>query len=221
MINSTAAGRYTPVSIFRRHPKIDDRAVFRLVYGFSQGAGIAAIAASLGLSRKTVRAACLDLRPRLTKPEFLRWHRLNRALAHDLTREADALIREAFVDVLAECANNETCGRVFRRGNRTTRLCRSCPLPAKFTGPECAEEAAGLIDDVRSFYTRLGLREPGPLTPRRFRERLIHTCVIVSVRENTKRLPNGLLDPADHDYLAIGPLMLLLLDDLAADHDAS
>ena len=29
------------------------------------------------------------------------------------------------------------------------------------------------------------------------------------------------LDPADHDYLAIGPLMLMLLDDLAADHDAT
>ena len=211
--------RYTPVSAFRRHPKIDDQALIRLVYAFCQGASIDAAAKSLGLSRKTVRAEYLDLRSRLKKPAFRRWHGHNRALYWHVEPEADRLLRWTFIDVLAECYGNETCYRVFRRGNRQERVCRSCPVPPKFRSLEAAGEAVAMVDTIRTFYARLGLREPDAGKPRIFGERLIHSSVIAAVHENTKRLPNGLLDPSDQGYLAIGQLLLMLMDDLAADQD--
>ena len=133
--------------------------------------------------------------------------------------ETDALIRTTFIDVLAECYDNDTCYRVFRRGNRKTRLCRTCPVPSKFSTVENARDAVDLIDAMRAFYARLGIREREGDRLARFRDRLIHSSVIATVRENTRRLPNGLLDPSDLEYLAIGQLLRLLLDDLADDRE--
>ena len=210
-------GDHAAVSVFRRHPKIDDAALIRLAYAFGQGIGIEAAAKANGLSRKTVRSLYLDLRSRLAKPAFRRWHSLRRALVRRVNSDVDLLMRAAFIDVLADCHANGTCYRVFRRGNRKDRLCRACPIPSCFPTAGAAAEAVAMVDTVRSFYGRLGIREPGSETPVVFRLRLIHSSVIASVRESTRRLPNGLLDPSDQDYLALGQLLLLLMDDLAAD----
>lgn len=209
--------RYAPVSVFRRHPKIDDQALIRFVYGFCQGASIAAVAGSLGLSRKTVRAEYLDLRGRLGKPAFRRWHGHDRALYWHVEPDTDRLLRWTFIDVLAECYGNETCYRVFHRGNRKERVCQSCPVLPRFRSPEATAAAVAMVDAVRTFYARLGLREPNASLPRIFGERLIHTSVVAAVRENTKRLPNGLPDPSDQGYLAVGQLLVLLMDDLAGE----
>ena len=71
----------------------------------------------------------------------------------------------------------------------------------------------------RTLYKRLGIRgesKPDKLTV--FFECLVHACVLAGVRENSKRLPNGLLDPSDTGYQAIGTLLAMLMDDLADDY---
>ena len=211
--------RHTPISMLRRHTKIDDATIIRLCHGFGQGLGMEAMAGAAGVSIKTARAIALDLRARLKKPAFARWHSLNRALVWHVEPEADALIRAAFVDVLAECYGNDACYKVFRRGNRKTRFCRSCPIPSRFSTPDHAREAVGLVDGVRAFYARLRLRENGGDPVQRFRDRLIHGSVIAEVKENTRRRPDGLLDPSDVSYLALGSLLTLLLDDLIEGRD--
>ncbi len=206
--------RYVPVSVFRKHPKLDDPTLIRLAYGFCQGISLDAMAAAYSVSRKTVRDVYLDFRARLKKAAFARWHRQNRILVHVVDPEADMLIRTAFVDVLNECAGNENCYKVFKRGNRAKRVCRACPLLGKFSSPEIIQEAVDMLDTIRNFYGQLGIRERNVDRTANFRERLIHTSVIAAVRENSKRLPNGMLDPADDEFLAIGQLMLVLMDDL-------
>ena len=211
--------RYRPVSGLRHQAKFDDGTLIRLCWGFGQGISIRAMAGSQGLSAKTVRAVYLDLRQRLKQPAFRRWHGLHRALIHHVEPETDALIRTAFIDVLAGCYGNDTCYRVFRRGNRETRLCAACPIPRAFSTAQNAQDAVELVDQVRGLYTRLGIREPDADPLQRFRERLIHGAVVYGVHANSRRLPNGLLDPSDMGYLAIGTLMDLLLSDLAAERD--
>lgn len=212
-------GGNTPVSVFRRHPQIGDNTLIRIAYAFCQGIRVDAAAKAAGLSRKSVRAVYLDLRPRLKKPAFRRWNSLVRALVHVDDPEADALMRAAFLDVLAGCYGNQTCLKTYRRGNRKDRLCRSCPISGKFSSVETAIEAVALVDQLRAFHERLGLRESPNMDLERFRECLIYFSTVETVRQHSAQLPNGLLDPSDQDYLAIGQLHMLIMDDLAADQD--
>ena len=211
--------RYRPVSGVRHGAKFDDGTLIRLCWGFGQGISVQAMAGSQGLSAKTVRAVYLDLRGRLKKPAFRRWHGLHRALIHHVEPETDALMRATFIDVLAECHGNDTCYQVFRRGNRKSRLCAGCPIPRALSTIENAEDAVELVDQVRRLYARLGIREPNADPLQRFRERLIHGAVVYGVCANSRRLPNGLLNPSDMGYLAIGTLMDLLLSDMVAERD--
>lgn len=208
---------YAPVSVFRSHPKTDDPTLIQLVYYFCNGISVKAVAGTLNLSRKTVRAHYLDLRARLTKPKFARWHRVYSALVMVPNRAQERLIKAGLIEALAVCYYS-ACYANYASGQRKKRICRNCPLPHAFGERENIDNAVGAIDDISAFYRRLGIRAETQADKQRvFLERFIHACVIASVRENSKRLPNGLLNPADTDYQGAGSLLAMLMDDLADD----
>lgn len=202
---------------FRKGAKYSEATVIRLVYCFCQGVGLAAAARMTGLSQKTVRGVYLALRGRLCKPAFNRWHGTGRTLIAQPSRLQEMLIRAEYFLVLAHCAENATCARNYRLGNRKARRCRDCPLPGWFPERDW-EDVFRLIDGVHAFYAHLGLRgeksrHPGAL----FRERMIHTTVIGTVRASSRIGANGLFDPLERSFLCGGTLMDMLLTDLAED----
>lgn len=210
---------YTPVSVFRSHPKTDDHTEIQLVYYFCNGISIKAVAETLSLSRKTVRAHYLDFRARLRKPKFLRWHGVYTAMVAVSDPEQERKLKGGLIEALSICYFSGCYGN-FASGQRRRRVCRSCPLPHAFTTTENTSDAIDIIDQVSAFYRRLGIREDAaPNKLGMFYSRLIHASVIACVRENSKRLPNGLLDPADREFQAIGTLLALLMDDLADDRE--
>jgi hypothetical protein len=209
---------YTRVSVFRRHIKLDDETLIRLVYFFCNGIGIDSAAVCLGLSRKTVRGHYLDLRRRLLKPKFRRWHRVYSAIG-TVTDQAKAYrIKGAAIEALTVCYYS-ACHTNYTSGNRKSRMCRSCPLPCAFTKLDIATEAIGVVDAIQSLYKSLDIR--GDVRPDKlsvFFERFVHAGVLASVRLKSKLLRNGLLDPKDTDFEGAGTLMLMLLDDMSDDH---
>lgn len=207
---------YAPVSVFRNHPKIDDAALIRLVYYFSNGISVKAVAGTLGLSPKSVRAHYLDLRARLKKPKFARWHSIYTSLVSVPSLVQERMLKAGLIEALAVCYASKCYGN-YASGNRKNRMCRRCPLPHAFTMSANAADAIGAVDEITAFYRRLGIRgEGGSLDA--FFERFLHTSVIACVREHSRRLPNGLLDPADTEFQAIGTLIAILMDDLSDDH---
>ncbi|MCA1241464.1 hypothetical protein LC092_03325 [Stappia stellulata] len=190
----------------------------RLIYMFAQGISIEITARSTRLSKKTVRTVFLKLRDRLTRPVFNRWHGTHRRLLKLVDPGHEALVRVTFFDVLAECYFNQTCHRNWTLGNRKARQCRSCPLPGKFQTDQTKADALALIDAVHELYRRLGLRlEKGHDPVRLFRLRLLHTTVVGTVLNHSRKLQTGLLDPTDMSYLACGSLIDVFLTDLAND----
>ena len=197
---------------------MDDAALIRLVYYFCCGIGIKAVADALGISRKSVRDHYLDLRARLRKPKFRRWHAVYGALATISDQAEESYLRGAFIEALATCHYSD-CHANYDKGNRKSRICRRCPLSHAFSSPELTAEAIGAIDDIRAFYTRLGIRgEPAGDKLSEFFERLVHSSVVSCVGENSNRLANGLPNPADTEFQGIGTLIAMLMDDLADDH---
>ena len=202
---------------FRAGARFDETALMRLVYCFCQGIGTEVAARSTGLTPKTARGVYLALRKRLLKPAFNRWHGTNRRLLRLPRAEYEVMVRAKYFDVLAGCAGNETCGRNWRLGNRKVRQCRSCPLAEVFTD-ESRAEAYVLIDTVHGFYERLGIRGEKELPPViRFHERLIHTTVVGTVQNNSRKLPTGFFDPSERTFLSGGALLDTLLKDLAEE----
>ena len=209
---------YTPASVFRRHAKADDATLIRLVYYFCNGIGIEPVSKTLDLSRKTVRAHYLDLRKRLGKPKFGRWHSAYKIMPMIADPETEQRIKGGLIEALAVCYFS-SCYTNYASGNRKSRTCRRCPLSHSFASSDSSDDAIAAIDQISAFYRRLGLRgqtAPDKLTE--FFERLIHASTIQSVQENTRRLPNGLLDPSDHTSHAVGTLLQMLIDDMADDH---
>lgn len=209
---------YASVSVFRRHPKIDDQVLIQLIYYFCNGVSVKAVAGALDLSRKSVRAHFLELRARLKKPKFSRWHAAYSVIGTVGDPERERLIKGIVLEALAAC-HYSGCTKNYANGNRKNRICRTCPLPHAFRQSQKVTESIGVVDEVAAFYKRLGVRsdeKPDKLSV--FFERLIHTSVITSVRENSKRHSNGLLDPSDYDFQAAGTLITILMDDLADDH---
>lgn len=204
--------------MFRRHPKTDDQTFIRLVYYFCNGISTKAAAKALGLSRKSVRAHYLDLRARLRKSKFRRWHHVYTALPNVSDLQADQTFRGAFLEALAVC-HDSRCRANYAKGNRASRFCRRCPLPHAFSSSASAQEAVGIVDAIYRFYYRLGIREDDTDDKLgNFFECFLHTSVIATLRETSKRIPNGLFDPSDMDFHGLGTLMVMLLDDLADDN---
>jgi hypothetical protein len=207
----------TGTNQFVRNAKFDEATLMRLAYCFCQGIGLELAARSTGLSRKTARGTYLDLRTRLLKPAFNRWHGTNRRFLKLPSPEYEVLVRAAYFDTLARCAGNEICARNFRLGNRLRRQCRTCPL-AGTASDERRSEAYTVIDTVHDFYERLGIRGEKDMPPvLLFRERLIHTTVVATVHNHSRTLANGFFDPVDRGFLSGGTLLDVLLTDLADD----
>lgn len=206
------SGSYEQRNSLRKHAKLGEAETIQLIYCFCAGVSVDAAAAAASTTNKTVRSHYIALRDLLTQPAFNRWHGLKRTLLNVADPEIEALIKAAFVDVLAECYFNATCHRNYRLGNRQSRRCRTCPIPTKFTSDESADAAIAVVDEVRSFYARLGIRGESQADPLRlFRARLIHTVAVTTARNHSKHLPNGLPDPSDMSDLAIGNLLDRLL----------
>ena len=205
----------TAPSRFGGRAKIDDETLIRLAYAFCQGLGIRTAAASAGVSAKTAREYYLRFRSRLIKPRFNKWHGLHRTLP-TVGPEEELLLRSGFLTVLAACYGNTSCYRNFTAGNRKARLCRSCPVPAAFSGKAAVAEALDLIDSVRRFYAVQHIRgEKGEDPAALFMKRLVHTVTIATAKANSKRTANGLFDPLDTAPLSVGTLLDALLSDLA------
>ena len=191
--------------------------MIRLAYCFCQGISTAVAARNTGLSVKTVRGLYLDLRARLLKPAFNRWHGTNRMLTSVTEPEHERIIRVEYFETLAACGMNETCRRNFRLGNRKVRQCRACPL-GKTYSDERRAEAYTVIDAVHDFYERIGIRgEKDRLAALLFRERLIHATAIGTVQAHSRKRANGFFDPAERSFLGGGTLLDALLTDLAND----
>ena len=209
--------REGPLNQFSRRARLDEGALIRLVFAFCIGTPIERAAAKVGVSAKTTRAVFIRLRARLAQPTFNRWHAAYQMLPNAPSADAQYLAREAFLHTLSACYGNETCARNFALGNRKTRLCRACPMPARFTVPEYLEEALDLIDRVRGFYARLGIRgEKGPDPVTLFRLRLIHTVTIATALGESLSSAGALVKPEKPSFLSVWTLLDLLLTDLAA-----
>lgn len=196
---------------FRARRKIDEVTFVRLAYCFCQGVPLKIAARSTGLSVKTVRGLYLDLRKRLLAPAFNRWHGTNRRFLTLPGPAHEAALRAIYFDMLARCAGNETCARNYRLGNRKHRQCRNCPV-AEQLSDERRAEAYTVIDTVHDFYERLGMRGEKDMLPTLlFRERLIHTTVVATVQNHSRKLRNGFFDPKERGFLSGGVLMATLI----------
>ena len=200
----------------RARAKFDEATLVRLVYFFCNGVPVAIAARNTGLSTKTVRGVYIDLRARLLKPEFSRWHGTSQRLLGLTGPDEEFAVRTLYLDLLGRCAGNATCARNYRLGNRNKRQCRACPLAAA-NSDACRPEAYAVIDAVHDFYERLGIRGEKDIPPAiLFRERLVHTAVIGTVHANSKKLDNGFIDPNERAFLSGGELLSVLLVPLPA-----
>lgn len=190
----------------------EDAAFVQLVYCFCQGIGLAVAVRTTGLSQKTVRKHYLALRALLVRPAFNRWHGTSIRLLKLDDPEHELMVRLTFFGRMAECAQNAHCARNYRLGNRKARQCRACPLKRLFPEDRLAD-AYLMIDTVHAFYETLGIRGEKEMNPvLLFRERLIHTTVVGTVHNHSRKLPNGFFDPADTGFLSGGRLMDALLE---------
>lgn len=213
---ATTPERILPANQFRHASKIDDTTLIRLVFCFCNGIPVRAAAASVSVSAKTVRGIFIDLRRRLTKPKFNRWHGAYQRLLKLPSVEMEVLVRVAFIDTLAECGLNETCYRNYQLGNRKSRLCRACPLPKRLPSAEQIREALDVIDTVHAFYAMLGIRgETDTDSLVLFRLRLIHTTTIATARKASHIQPNELANPQDRTPRSVAMLLDMLFTELA------
>jgi hypothetical protein len=204
-----------PAGRLRKGSKLDDATQLAVVLAFANARSVERCAARVGVTRKRVRDIYIELRDRLTGARFARWHRANIILPGVPDPLALIAMKAAFFDALAECHASERCYKNFAAGNRKARLCRACPLPARFTGRAAVREGLAAVDAVRAFYRALkiyGERGTDPVLL--FRHRLIHTAVAAAAAQNTRKLRSGLPDPADKDQLSIPTLFETLVVDL-------
>tara|TARA_R110002096_G_scaffold29473_1_gene88634 strand:- start:330 stop:971 length:642 start_codon:yes stop_codon:yes gene_type:complete len=207
----------TAPTAFRKYAKLQTQDYVRLTHGFCHGLSLDVVAASTGISKKTVRAFYLDLRAKLDAPKYSRWHNMNMVLPDFEDIEQEILIKSTFFDLLAECHFHKSCFRNYELGNRKTRICSKCPLAHKFTDQKTFELAIATSDEVRAFYRTLKIRGEKATDPvRLFRLRLIHTTTINTVRQNSKQSDNGLFDPLETTFLSFGTLLNLMLDEVLA-----
>lgn len=126
--------------------------------------------------------------------------------------EYEVMLRAWYFDYMARCALNETCAGNYRLGNRKAQVCHACSLKEVFSDERRAETYT-VIDTVHEFYERLGIRGGGKdIAPMLlFRERLIHTIVVATVQNHSRKLANDLFDPAQKSLLGGGTLLTTIL----------
>jgi hypothetical protein len=211
-----------PAGRLRKGSKLDDATQLAIVLAFANARSVERCAARVGVTRKRVRDIYIELRDRLTGARFARWHRANVILPGVPDPLALIAMKSAFFDTLADCHANERCYKNFAAGNRKARLCRACPLPARFSNPAAVREALAAVDAVRGFYRTLkiyGERGADPVLL--FRRRLIHTAVAAAAVQNTRVLASGLPDREDDGFLSVRTLFETLVVDLIERPPAS
>lgn len=77
-------------------------------------------------------------------------------------------------------------------------------MPPRFTVPGNVDEALDLIDRVRAFYARLGIRgEKGPDPVTLFRLRLIHTVTVATALGESLTPAGALVRPEKPSFLSV------------------
>jgi len=195
----------------RSHGKLSDTTFAQIVYFFCNGVPVKQAGEWTKVTPKTVRSIYLELRTELLRPEFNRWHPTNGRPVDIAEPGHEAIIRAGFFYVNSLCANNETCARNWRLGNRKSRQCRNCPLSTVYDD-DGRRKVYEVVDALHDFYERLGIRgdtKGNSITI--FQERLVHMTVVLSVLANSRRLESGLTDLKERGELCAGELFRRLV----------
>lgn len=197
--------------------KVSDEHALRIVRGFACAETIPEIAEVTEVTPKTCRSIVLPLRARLLREPFDRWREagLMRVIVElDLEAVAEAVV----YGCMAKCYFKRDCFKNYRRGRKSTRDCRACPIKALEMGDGYLAAALHQIDLIEDFYTALGIgaeRNLGKLS--QFRLRLVHTQVVGEAYEATRKLPDGGLDFAETREGTVHDLYDRLVRDIKAE----
>ncbi|MEO1043198.1 MAG: hypothetical protein AAFX52_13000 [Pseudomonadota bacterium] len=207
---------WVPIPL-KRNSKLPYEVTRGMVEGFCLQEPIPDCAKRVGVSTKTVRATYHDLRARLIRPAFARWHPVGE-LNVDLSVQAakDRLAKRQYL-LLGRCFDHPTCWNNFVSGKRKTRQCRKCPLLPSF-GLEETLRLLMIADSVRIFYSdmRWG-RERGADQAGLMELRVLHNHVLITALHETPLNKDGTFNVESEEPLALGTLLLELIDHLE-DH---
>lgn len=138
-----------------------------LVYGFCSGLPVKKVAAIARVSPRVARAVYIALRDELSEPQFSIWHKMRTASLYDAT--PIDLHMSILTEPVAACYSDRFCQRNYALGNRQSRLCRKCPIPAALRAnldETDQDHARGMAEMIvreacgaRAFYAMLGIRE--------------------------------------------------------------
>lgn len=189
-------------------------ATLRLVFEFCQSTPVKYAAINAGTSERTARQTYLELRERLLRPAFNRWHR-NNAYRPAAGAAKSHGARVALLTAKGECLANATCVRNHRAGNRKSRECLSCPISTLVSSKKLRSRHLAHIDLIHSFYEALGIRGERHLSAfDRFHLRETHFIVFLVAHANTRRVPSGYMDTNQETFLSAGTLLKTMLSEL-------
>ncbi|WIY52170.1 hypothetical protein O9Z70_11930 [Devosia sp. YIM 151766] len=147
--------------------RFSTEAAHDLLYGFCIGLPVKKVAAIAQVSPRVARAAYIALRDALSASQFMIWHQMRSASLYDAT-PIDVHM-SVLAEPIAACYFDRFCQRNYALGNRQSRLCRKCPIPAALRADmdeEGRDHARGLAETIvreasgaRAFYAMLGMRE--------------------------------------------------------------
>ena len=194
--------------------KLSDQTIWDFVKHFAWGQRFDEVAATLDISRKSVRGLAANLRTRLLTPVFNPWHMTLDPWPSEPTQDISP--HEMLTFVLMHCAGR-TCRRNFSLGNVRNRQCRACILRG-YIEEEEAKSHLSRIDEVHEFYELLGWRNDNWRDSRQsFLARSAHYLTVKNAALHSRKLKSGLGDPSERGYLTTGSLIERLTDDLAAN----
>ncbi|MGY4748878.1 hypothetical protein ACVNHC_03340 [Pannonibacter sp. Q-1] len=147
--------------------RFSTEAAHALLYGFCIGLPVKEVAAIARVSPRVARAVYIAIRDELAEPQFSIWHQMRTASLYDAT--PIDLHLTTLAEPIATCYFDRFCQRNYALGNRQSRLCRKCPIPAALranldeTDQDHARGLAEMIvreaDGARAFYAVSGIRE--------------------------------------------------------------
>ncbi|MCI5045059.1 MAG: hypothetical protein MRY72_10210 [Aquisalinus sp.] len=219
MIDSTSQSKDTLPNLFRKSAKVPFETTILLVKNFACGAPIEDTANVAGVSLRTTRDTFRQLRPRLLRPAFSRWHPDDKTFIGQAAKDQHDANWQVLRAALGQCHDNKTCWRNYRDSKRVTRLCRSCPISAAYDDAEFIDNAIRIVDHVRAFYSHLGWStEHDQTNPSQLiYERLIHANVIRKAQEATRKVSEGHFDFEDDSDMSVRTMYGALVADLIAE----
>lgn len=185
-----------------------------IVEGFCLQEPIPDCAERVGSSIKTVRAIYRELRSRLVRPEFARWHPVVEQHVNLKAQQKQEAEQKEQYALLGKCYDNTTCWNNFANERRDDRCCRSCPLIPRY-GEEETDRLLILADSIRIFYGRMGWgRKQQSDSADVMHLRMIHSHVLITAMSETPAGDDGYLDIDDQSFLSLGTLLIELIDHL-------